>query len=170
MRLSNPMEQALNEQLYEELGSFYIYLAMAADFSAKQWPGMAKWMELQAKEELGHAMRFYRFILERGGQVRLKALPQPQESWETPLAAFSAALAHEQHITGRIHALVELARQHKDYPSEVFLQWFVTEQVEEEAQLEPIIHRLKLAGDHPPALFILDRELAAREEEGEEEE
>ncbi|MEW5877910.1 ferritin [Thermoanaerobaculum aquaticum] len=165
MALNGEMEKALNEQLYEEMGSFYLYLAMAADFAAKQLPGMAKWMEVQAQEEMGHAMKFYRHILERGGKVSLKALPQPQGSWDSPLAAFTAALAHEQHITSRIHALVGLARQLKDYPTEAFLQWFVTEQVEEEAQLEPIIHRLKLVGDHAPALFMLDRELAAREAE-----
>lgn len=165
MALHGDMEKALNQQLYEEIGSFYLYLAMAADFAAKQLPGMARWMEVQAREEMGHAMKFYRYILERGGTVSLQALPQPQGSWDSPLAAFSAALAHEQHITSCIHALVDLARQRKDYPTEAFLQWFVTEQVEEEAQLEPIIHRLKLVGDHPPALFMLDRELAAREAE-----
>jgi len=163
MTLRTNVEKALNDQLVEELGSAYLYLAMAADFAAKQLPGMAKWMEVQAQEEVGHAMRFYRHILERGGKVTLQGLPQPQASWESPLAAFSAALAHEQHITSRIHALVELARAEKDYPAEAFLQWFVNEQVEEEAQLEPIIHRLKLVGDHPPALFILDQELGARE-------
>lgn len=165
MALTAEMQKALNQQLYEEIGSFYIYWAMAADFAAKQWPGMAKWMEMQAQEEMGHAMKFYRYILERGGTVQLQALPQPQTSWDTPLAAFSDALAHEQHITSCIHALVEMARAQKDYATEAFLQWFVTEQVEEEAQLEPIVHRLKLAGDHVPALFMLDRELANREEE-----
>jgi len=163
MTLRTNVEKALNDQLFEELASFYLYLAMAADFAAKQLPGMARWMEVQAQEEMGHAMKFYRHILERGGKVTLQALPQPQTSWESPLAAFSAALAHEQHITSRIHALMDLARGEKDYPTEAFLQWFVNEQVEEEAQLEPIIHRLKLVGDHPPALFMLDRELAARE-------
>lgn len=165
MTLRASIEKAFNDQLLEELSSFYLYLAMAAEFAAKQLPGMAKWMDLQAREELGHAMRFYRHILERGGKVSLQALPQPQGSWESPLAAFSAALAHEQHITARIHALMDLARTEKDYAAESFLHWFVNEQVEEEAQLEPIIHRLKLVGDHPPALFMLDRELGAREEE-----
>lgn len=166
MPLHDQVLDALNDQLCEELGSFYLYLAMAGDFAAKQLPGMAKWMELQAQEELGHAMKFYHHILERGGKVVLKALPQPQASWESPLAAFSAALVHEQHISSRIHTLMDLARSHKDYATEAFLQWFVSEQVEEEAQLEPIVHRLKLVGDHAPALFMVDRELAARKAEG----
>lgn len=163
MPLHGEVLDALNNQLFRELESFYLYLAMSADFAAKQLPGMAKWMELQAQEELGHAMKFYRQILERGGKVVLKALSQPQESWESPLAAFTAALAHEQHITSRIHSLMDLARSHKDYATEAFLQWFVKEQVEEEAQLEPIIHRLKLVEDHAPALLMVDRELAARD-------
>lgn len=163
MALHSEILDALNDQLSEELASFYLYLAMSADFAAKQLSGMAKWMELQAQEELGHAMKFYRHILERGGKVVLKALSQPQASWESPLAAFSAALVHEQHITSRINALMDLARNHKDYATEAFLQWFVNEQVEEEAQLEPIVHRLKVVGDHAPALFMVDRELAARQ-------
>lgn len=166
MPLHDQVLDALNDQLCEELGSFYLYLAMAGDFAAKQLPGMAKWMELQAQEELGHAMKFYHHILERGGKVVLKALSQPQASWESPLAAFSAALVHEQHISSRIHTLMDLARSHRDYATEAFLQWFVSEQVEEEAQLEPIVHRLKLVGDHAPALFMVDRELAARKAEG----
>lgn len=165
MALHSEILDALNDQLSEELASFYLYLAMSADFAAKQLSGMAKWMELQAQEELGHAMKFYRHILERGGKVVLKALSQPQASWESPLAAFSAALVHEQHITSRINALMDLARNHKDYATEAFLQWFVNEQVEEEAQLEPIVHRLKVVGDHAPALFMVDRELAARQVE-----
>jgi len=167
MTLHQNLEKALNDQLREELASFYLYLAMAADFAAKQLPGMARWMEVQAKEELGHAMRFYRHILERGGKVTLQALAQPQTTWESPLAAFTAALNHEKHITSRIHALMDLARGEKDYATEAFLQWFVNEQVEEEAQLEPIIHRLQMVGEHPPALFMLDRELGARTEEEE---
>ncbi|MGC8917114.1 MAG: ferritin [Thermoanaerobaculum sp.] len=163
MRMNPEVEKAFCEQLKEELGSWYLYLSMAADFAAKQWPGMARWMELQAQEEMEHAMKFYRHILERGGTVTLEALAKPQGSWDSPLAAFAAALAHEQHITARIHDLVALSREKKDYPAEMFLQWFVGEQVEEEAQLEPIIHRLKMVGDHAPALFMLDRELGARQ-------
>lgn len=166
MELNGTMEKALNEQLYEEIGSFYLYLAMAADFAAKQLPGMATWMEVQAQEEMGHAMKFYRYILERGGKVALKALPEPQASWESPLAAFSAALAHEQHITSRIHALMDLARQLKDYPTEAFLQWFVTEQVEEEKQVADVVAALRAIGDDAAARFILDRELGARPAEG----
>jgi ferritin len=126
---------------------------------------MARWMELQAQEEMAHAMKFYRHILERGGAVTLETLAKPPGSWESPLAAFSAALAHEQHITARIHNLVALARDKKDYPAEMFLQWFVDEQVEEEASADAIVQKLKMAGDTPVALLILDQELGEREAE-----
>jgi ferritin len=158
------MEEALNEQINEELFSGYLYLSMAAYFHSQGLEGMARWMELQAKEELGHAMRIFRHLVERGGRVSLKALKEPQAEWESPLAAFQAAYQHERHITAKIHELVELAQGEKDHAAFQMLQWFVAEQVEEEDQTKRAVELLERAGPDGRGLLIVDARLGARSE------
>jgi ferritin len=157
------MEAALNDQIAEELSSAYIYQAMSADFKAANRNGMAAWMQAQAGEEMHHAMKIYGYILERGGKVELKAIPAPQQSWSTPLAAFETAYKHEQHITACIHKLVKLARELDDTASELFLGWYVSEQVEEEASTDEVVQKMKLIGESSQALYMLDKELGARQ-------
>lgn len=156
------MEKALNEQVKEELASAYLYLAMAAHFAAEGWDGMANWMRLQAQEELGHAMRLFDHVVERGGRAKLLALPEPQGTWASPVTAFQAAYDHERYITGKIHGLVELAQKERDHAAGVMLQWFVTEQVEEEDQTSKAVQLLERVADSGRGLFIADRELGRR--------
>jgi ferritin len=160
--IGKAIEKAINEQINAELYSFYLYLAMSAHFDESGFPGFAKWMKAQAQEEMSHALKFFGFVHERGGVVTLLAIDQPKGEWSTVLAAFKAAQAHEQHITKRINSLMDKAIAAKDHASSNFLQWFVKEQVEEEATLEPIITRLEAVGDHPGALYYLDHELGKR--------
>ena len=160
--LSKKMEEALNKQVNAELFSSYLYLAMAADFEAKNLPGIAHWLKAQAKEENGHAMKFYEYINDHRGRVTLAAIAAPPAEWATPLAAFEAVLAHEQKVTGLISGLVALAAEEKDNATGVLLQWFVTEQVEEEENADAIVQQLKMIGDKAHALTMLDRALAQR--------
>lgn len=160
--LSNTMEKALNEQIREEYYSSYLYLAMSAYFESLDLRGMACWMRAQAQEEHGHAMKLFDFVFERGGTVVLAALDAPQATWASPAAAFAAALYHERHITGCIHKLVEAASSEHDHGTVNFLQWFVKEQVEEEAHVEPIARRLEKIGDNLMGLMFTDRELGSR--------
>jgi ferritin len=156
------MQDAMNDQIQHEMGSAYLYLAMAADFHAKGLDGMAQWMEVQAQEEMTHAMRFFRHIDERNGRVELKALAAPQKEWASPVAAFEAAYAHEQFITARIDDLVKIAREENDNAAAIMLQWFVSEQVEEEANATKVVDLLKLVGTSGQGLLMVDRELGAR--------
>lgn len=160
--IGKKLEKALNEQIREELGSAYLYLAMAAHFAAEGWDGMAGWMRIQAQEEQGHAMRIFDHLVERGGRVRLHSLAEPEASWASPLAAFQAAYRHEQHITACIAALVELAQDEKDHAAAAMLQWFVTEQVEEEDQAIRAVQLLERVGSEGRGLVIADRELGQR--------
>lgn len=160
--LSNAMHKALNEHMTAEFYAAYLYLSMAAHFEHENLPGMAAWMHKQSAEEVEHAMKFFHYLNERGAKVTLQVLDQPTGSWSSPLAVFKDALKHERFVTGRIHHLVDMAQQEKDFGTANFLQWFVAEQVEEEAQVEPIVARLEMAGDHPAALLFMDRELGSR--------
>lgn len=160
--MNERIEKAFNDQINEELFSAYIYLAMAAHFESSNLEGFANWMRQQAQEEVEHAMRFYTHINRRGGRVVLKALGEPPVDYGTPLDAFQKALEHEQHITGTINALYELAVEEKDYPAQMELQWFIDEQVEEEENTGNIVELLKLAGENKGALLMLDRELSQR--------
>jgi len=160
--LSDKMQEALNAQINAELYSSYLYLAIAAHFEGTDLPGFASWMTVQAQEELFHAKKFYDYIYERDGEVTLQAIDGPPKAWDSPLAAFDAAYKHEQHITGRIHELVALARELKDPATENFLQWFVSEQVEEEATAKGIVQQLRLIGDSGTGKLIIDRELGTR--------
>jgi ferritin len=154
---------ALNKQLWEEVNSAYLYMAMSSDMKFKNWNGTAQWFQVQVQEETMHAMKFYNYIHDRGEQPILPAIDQPQVSWDSSLDAFEATLKHEKHITSCIHSLVDKAREAHDHATEAFLQWFVTEQVEEESNADDIIQQMKMMGDSPQALFLLDRELGARQ-------
>ena len=160
--LSNKMEQALNDQVTAEMFSSYIYLAMAAYFEDQNFPGMAQWMRLQSDEETLHAMKFYDYIIERHGRVTLAAIDAPQSEWDSPLAAFENAFEHERYISGRINDLVTLAIEERDHATNSFLQWFVDEQVEEEANVDAVVQDLRRVADFPAGLFMLDRELGQR--------
>jgi ferritin len=161
--IGNKMLEALNEQINAELYSAYLYQAMAAAFESSNLRGFAHWMERQAQEEQAHAKKIYDFLVDRGGRVALKAIAAPPAEWKSPLAAFEASLAHEQKVTSLIHKLVDLARAEADHAAEVFLAWFVTEQVEEEANAQEIVEKLRLIKDFPQGLFMLDSVLAQRE-------
>jgi ferritin len=160
--LSQKVQDALNEQLNWELYSSYLYAAMSAYFHSVNLKGAANWMRVQAMEELTHAGKFFDFIHERGGRVLLKEVAAPPKEWASPLAAFEEALAHEQKVTARINDLVNLVLEEKDHATHIFLQWFVSEQVEEEASVGDVVGDLKLVGDHPGRLFMIDRELGQR--------
>jgi ferritin len=162
MELSKKLEAALNEQIKEEMASAYIYLSMAAYFESANLEGFAHWMKAQSNEELEHAMKFYEYINDRGGRVVFQALEQPPTDFEGPVDAFEQTLAHEQYITGRIHKLYDQAAEENDYASQGILQWFVDEQVEEEKTASAILETLKMIGDKGQALFMMDRQLAAR--------
>jgi ferritin len=160
--IKKEIQEAFNQQINEEIYSSYLYLSMSAYFESVNLQGFAGWMRVQAQEELVHAMKFYSFIHERGGKVVLKALKAPETEWPSPQGAFEAALKHEQHITGRINDLVALAMKENDHASAIFLQWFVTEQVEEEASAGEVLRKVTMIGDSPGPMFMLDRELGQR--------
>ncbi|MFH1721780.1 MAG: ferritin [Candidatus Altiarchaeota archaeon] len=156
------VEKEFNNQINEELYSAYLYLAMSADFASKSLSGFAQWMYIQSLEEMIHAQKFFNHIIERGGEVELQRIEKPQKTWTSPLVAFQEAYKHEQHITGRINGLVDLAVKEKDHASNSMLQWFVDEQVEEEATADDIVQKLKLIAKAPEALYMLDKEMGTR--------
>jgi len=160
--LKERIEQELNKQLNREFFSSYLYMSMAAYFQSVDLLGFANWMQIQAKEELVHAEKFYNFIQERGARVTLEQIEKPQTEWTSPLAAFEDSYAHELHITASINELVNIALEEKDHATNIFLQWFVTEQVEEESNAVEVIRKLKLMKDAPGGMFMLDKELAMR--------
>lgn len=163
--LSEKVQTALNGQIKEELQSAYNYLAMSAESDRLGLPGFTNWFKMQYTEELAHADRFFHYVLERNGEVELHALEKPHVSGESPLSLFEKALAHEQHITACIFQLKDLARAESDHATDVFLEWFVNEQVEEEASAQEVIDKLKLVDGSPNGLFMIDRELANRQPE-----
>jgi ferritin len=163
--LPTVMEQALNEQITQELHSAYVYLAMSAYCESQNFPGTAHWLQLQAQEELAHAMRFYGFVHDRGGRVILQAIPQPAADFASVVAVFEEVLAHEQKISAGIYRLYSLAVQEKDYASIPFLQSFVTEQIEEEKSAGDTLAMVRMAADSSPAMLMLDRELLKRQAE-----
>jgi ferritin len=160
--ISAKMEKALNEQINEELYSAYLYLAISAWFESQNLPGFASWMKVQMREENVHALKFFEFIHERRGRAVLKAIKEPGKDWKSPLAAFEAAFEHEQHITGCINTLMNLAVAEKDHATAGLLQWFVKEQVEEEASADRIVQMLKMAANAPGALLMLDHAMGER--------
>ncbi|MGA1862811.1 ferritin [Deferribacter thermophilus] len=160
--ISKKMAEALNEQLNKEFFSAYLYLSMSAYSEHIGLKGFANWFYVQYQEEMTHVMKFYKYILDQGEQVKLKAIEQPEQEFESPLDMFEKTLEHEKFITKSINELVDLAMQEKDYATHTFLQWFVTEQVEEEASVNEILDQLKLVQNSGNGLFMIDKELAKR--------
>jgi ferritin len=163
--IGKPMQDAMNEQINKELFSSYLYLSMAAYFEDKNLAGFAHWMRMQADEEREHAMKFYDFILERGGRVMLKGIDAPKTDWSSSLEVAEEVAAHEGMVTASIYSLYEIALQEKDYPAQVMLQWFISEQVEEEKNAAEIVANLKLIEDRGTAVLMLDHRLAKRQGE-----
>ncbi len=164
--LSPKIEEALNDQLNAEYYSSYLYLSMAAYFESINLPGFAHWMRIQTQEEAAHVTKFFDFVVERAGRVKLAAIDAPPTEWDSPLAAFEAALEHERHVTGLVNRLVDLSLSESDHATNNFLQWFVAEQVEEEAAADGIVQQLRFVKDAPGGLFMLDRELGRRSASG----
>ena len=160
--LSQRLQDAINGQIQHEFYSAYLYLSMSAHFEAMHLPGCARWMRLQSQEEASHAMKLFDFVLEREGRVALQAIEPPPSKFKSPLNVFQQALEHERKVTGMIHRLYELAAKENDYATQVMLQWFIQEQVEEERTANDIVEQLKMIGDQAAALFILDKDLGAR--------
>jgi len=164
--MDTTVERAIHEQIRFELESAYLYLAMSAHFASASFPGFARWMRIQAREELDHATRLFDYVHNRGGRVVLQAIAQPPAAFGTPLEVFEAALAHERKITGLIHALHETAGSRKDHATQVYLQWFISEQVEEEQNASAAVEQLRMAAGVPAALLVLDGRFGARSEGG----
>jgi ferritin len=161
--LGKKMQDAINEQINKELYSAYLYLSMGAWAEAQNLPGFAHWMHEQFEEETAHAQKFFDYIVDRGGRVTLKAIEAPEAEFKSPLAMFEKVLAHEQLVTSLIHNLYARAVKENDYPSQVLLQWYINEQVEEEKHATYIVDTLKAVGEKGQALVMMDRELAKRE-------
>ncbi len=154
--------KVLNEQVKHELSSAYIYLSMSAHCSEINLNGVANWLKHQAQEEVDHAMKIFQFILDRGDKVTLQAIEQPPHNFASPKKIFESVLAHERKVTGLINKCYETAVQENDYPSQVMLQWFIEEQVEEEQHAEEILEQYKMAGESGAALLMMDKALGAR--------
>ncbi len=161
--MDKKLQKVFNEQIKHELYSAYIYLAMAAYFETKNLAGFAHWMKMQYKEEVAHAMKIFEFLNDRGVKVLLQAIPQPALEYASTLEVFEETLKHEQKVTSLINGLYALAQEVNDPAASVFLQWFITEQVEEEKNAVYIIETLRMIKPEGPALIMLDRELAKRE-------
>ena len=160
--IKKTMQDAMNAQINREFFSAYLYLSMAAYFEDHNLPGFAKWMRLQEAEERAHAMKLYDFILERGGKVTLTAIDAPKTKWKSTMEVAEEVAAHEAKISASINALYELALKEKDYPAQIMLQWFITEQVEEEKNAAAIVANLKLIEDRGTAVLMLDKTLGKR--------
>ena len=160
--LNKEIEAAINDQINAEIYSSSLYYAMAAYFDSLSLKGFAHWLRVQALEELTHVQKFFAYVQGRGGRVLMKPVEGPPNDWSTPLAAFEAVLEHEQHVTARINNLMDLSIKASDHASANFLQWFVGEQVEEEASAEEVVQQLKLVEKTEGGLFLLDREMDKR--------
>jgi ferritin len=153
------MEKAINDQIAEEFSSSYIYLAMASYSESINLKGFATWFRMQAEEENTHAFKLYDYLQDRGGKVVLQAIPEPQSEFSSIQDAFEKTLAHEQYITGKINELNALAISENDFATQAHLQWFITEQVEEEATAEDILNQIKMVDAKPGSLFYIDRHI-----------
>lgn len=160
--LNKTVENAINNQINAELYSAYLYLSMKAYFDAKNLVGFSNWMNVQVQEELFHTQKFINYVSERGGRVILKAIDKPQSDWESIQAIFEDTYTHEQKVTRLINKLVEVARTKNDNATYNFLQWYISEQVEEEASADGMLQKLKLIGDYGPGIYMLDQEAATR--------
>lgn len=169
--IGKTMQDAMNDQINKEFFSSYLYLSMAAYFEDKNLTGFAHWMRLQAEEEREHAMKFYNFILDRGGRVQLRAIDAPETEWKSNLQIAEQVAEHEAKVTASINNLYEIALKEKDYPAQVMLHWFINEQVEEEKNAQELVAKLKLIEERGTAVLMLDHRLSKRKgEEGEGEE
>lgn len=160
--LTEKMQEALNDQVAAEYYSAFLYLAMSAYLDSIDMPGAANWIEVQYREELTHAEKLFDFIKERDGRAVVKEWKAPPVEWKSPLHVFEEAYVHEQHVTALIGKLLETARGESDHATEVFLQWYINEQVEEEASVKAIVQQLKLVQESKNGLFMIDRELGTR--------
>ncbi len=160
--LSKSLQKALNDQIGMEFYSAYIYLSMSAYFQSQNLPGCAHWMRLQYQEEVAHALKLFDYVHNRGGVAALQAIDQPQAKFASPQDVFKQALGHEKKVTASINDLYALAHKESDYATQVALQWFVTEQVEEEKNAAEIVEQFAMVGDNRVALLMLDRQLGAR--------
>ncbi len=160
--LKKKMQEALNEQINKELWSSYLYLSMAAYFEDQNYPGFANWMRVQAKEEVSHAMKIFDYVHARGGRVFLKPIAEVPSQWDDVKTAFDETLKHERIVTESIHELVDLAIKEKDHATNNMLQWFVEEQVEEEATADEILNKIEMTEGKPHALMMVDKDLAGR--------
>ena len=162
MKISDAMISAINDQIKAEFDSAYIYLAMSAYFKDAGLDGMSHWMKKQYSEEVEHAEKFIDYLYERGARVIIPDIAKPKESYADALEVFKTAYNHEQYVTSRIYKLVDLAISEKDYATQSMLQWFVNEQMEEEDNTGSIVAKLEFLGSDKHAVYIVDRELAAR--------
>lgn len=160
--IKEKIEEVINQQINAELYSGYLYLSMASYFESKNLNGFANWMHVQNLEEQSHAMKFYQYLNERGGRVKLMPIDGPKLEWKSPIEAFEDAYEHEQKVTAMINNMVEIAWAEKDHATYNMLQWFVDEQVEEEATVDSIVQKIKMLGGDGPGLFMIDRELKQR--------
>ena len=160
--LKPSIESAINDQVNHEFEAAYLYLSMSAHFEASGLPGFARWMRLQSQEELTHGMKLFDYVHARNGRAKLQKIEAPPQSFGTPLEVARMVLDHEQKVTQLINKLYETAAQERDYVTAAQLQWFLTEQVEEEKTATDIVQRLEIAGDNANALLVIDKELGAR--------
>jgi len=160
--INQKLQDAINAQINREIYSEYLYLGMAAYFHSLNLDGFANFFHVQTKEERFHAMKMYNFLHTRGGRISLKAIEEPPQDFKSPEEIFAFSLAHERTVTENINRLMDLSRQENDHAARTFYQWFVDEQVEEEAMFEKVLNKLKLAGNSGPGLFMIDNELATR--------
>jgi ferritin len=164
--LGKRLEEAINEQINKELYSAYLYLSMSAYCEAENLPRAARWMRIQAQEEVGHALKLFDHVTARQGRVVLKAIEMPPPVWKSPLEMFEEVLTHERKVTSSINLLYEVALSEKDYATQMELQWFITEQVQEEDSAGAVVEQLRRVGDQPMGLLMLDRQLGERETAG----
>jgi ferritin len=160
--ISEKIQKALNDQINAEFYSAYLYLSMAAYFESQNLGGFSNWMRVQTQEEIAHGMLMFNHLNQRGGTVKLTSIETPPGVWSSPLEVFEKAYAHEQKVTGLINHIVDIVLSENDHATNIFLQWFITEQIEEELNTSTIAHELKIAGENSNSLFMIDRELAAR--------
>lgn len=160
--LSETLTNAINDQIQYEIFSALTYKAMQAYFEAEDLPGMANWMDVQFQEEMAHAEKMFQFVCETGARVQFKGMDAPQNDYSSPLEAFETALEHEESVTARINNLMDLAQEEKNHAAQIFLQWFITEQIEEEASVNHIIAKLKRVKEDGRGLMMIDQELAGR--------
>jgi len=160
--ISKKMNEVLNGQVNAELYSSYLYLAMSSWFSEKSLSGFAGWMRAQAQEELFHSIKILDYILERGGSVQLDTIEKPKGSWSSPLEVIQETADHEAKVTGLINDLVDVGLKERDHAANIFLQWFVAEQVEEEASVGEVVEKMKMIGDDSAGMFAMDMEMGKR--------